>query len=114
MHKRKTAKKMTLNRETLHRLESNDLRKVAGQAEAAGSWESDCGFTCGENSCLYAVLSTAVGSRLPARLGTLSRTFTFKLRAGIRPGGVCKSSLPPFQGCAACILQTSGCSIIII
>ena len=52
MHKRKTAKKMTLNRETLHRLESNELRKVAGQAEAAGSWESDCGFTCGENSCL--------------------------------------------------------------
>jgi hypothetical protein len=35
---------------TLHQLEPGDLHKAKG----AGSWESDCAFTCGDNSCLGA------------------------------------------------------------
>ncbi len=46
--KRRTVKKLTLNKETLHHLEPDELQKAKGQ----GSWESDCWATCGDNSCL--------------------------------------------------------------
>jgi hypothetical protein len=48
MNKRKLAKKLVLSKETLRKLEPGELQKAAGQ----GSWESDCQYTCGENSCL--------------------------------------------------------------
>ena len=47
MNKR-TIKKLALSKETLHQLEPGDLHKAKG----AGSWQSDCDFTCGDNSCL--------------------------------------------------------------
>ena len=47
MNKRRSVKKLTLSRETLHQLQPSDLQKAQGQ----GSWESDCDFTCGVNSC---------------------------------------------------------------
>lgn len=53
MKKFRTPKKLSLHKETLRKLEHNELHRVAGQ-EAAGSWESDCDFTCGQNSCLGA------------------------------------------------------------
>lgn len=58
MNKRKTVKKLHLHKETLRQLEDGELKKAAGRAEAApiagGSWESDCNFTCGRESCLGA------------------------------------------------------------
>lgn len=48
MNKKRSVKKLALGRETLRQLEPDDLHKAQGQ----GSWESDCAFTCGPNSCL--------------------------------------------------------------
>jgi hypothetical protein len=50
MDKKRSVKKLTLSKETLRQLEPGDLRKANGGAEA-GSWQSDCDFTCGANSC---------------------------------------------------------------
>ena len=49
MHKR-PLKKLSLNKETLHGLEARDLEKAKGAA--VPSWASDCGWTCGDDSCL--------------------------------------------------------------
>ncbi len=48
MNKRKANKKLVVSKETLSQLEKKDLEKLGG----AGSWQSDCAFTCGDNSCL--------------------------------------------------------------
>jgi len=49
MEKRKFAKKLSIHKETLQRLEPGDLQQAAGGT----SWASDCRITCGDDSCLW-------------------------------------------------------------
>ena len=46
---KKSTRKLTLSKETLHRLEPDELRKMAG---GWTSWNSQCTPTCGPDSCL--------------------------------------------------------------
>jgi hypothetical protein len=47
--KQKSAKKLSLNKETLRQLQPEEVEQAAG---AWTSWNSQCTPTCGDNSCL--------------------------------------------------------------
>ncbi len=54
MNKRRSNKKLVVNKETLRRLNESELDRMRGAAADLEiiSWASDCLITCGPNSCL--------------------------------------------------------------